>query len=161
MKNLKKFNESLESLEKVTIYYGCFNGGDGSVSVSWYLDRETAEEAETSQEEGFGDSCVGSAETFIGSNIHKEAVKNQSEFENDPDRKIVKEMGQMTDPHEMKNWLDNYFIEFDKMYKLGRQERHDRKRHEKEKLKKIITKMGNPSDSNRYYWTSVIREYKV
>ncbi len=48
MKHLKKINESDGGLQKVVVYYGCFNGGDGSVHLRWYLDQETASNEEES-----------------------------------------------------------------------------------------------------------------
>jgi hypothetical protein len=63
-------------LEKVDVYYACMNGGDGSVSVRWYLTYEEAVSAEENQSEGWGEPCDGHAETFVGSNIHKLAKRN-------------------------------------------------------------------------------------
>jgi hypothetical protein len=63
-------------LEKVDVYYACMNGGDGSVSVRWYLTWEEAVEAEENQSEGWGEPCDGHAETFVGSNIYKLAKRN-------------------------------------------------------------------------------------
>lgn len=63
-------------LEKVDVYYACMNNGDGSVSLEWFLTEEEADSAEYGQDEGWGESCVRSVETFIGSNIHKEAKRN-------------------------------------------------------------------------------------
>lgn len=66
-------------LKKVTIYYACLNGGDGSVSVRWYLTPERAELEEENQDEGWGEDCTGSAETFEGSDIHLKAIENEEE----------------------------------------------------------------------------------
>lgn len=63
-------------MEKVVVYYACMNGGDGSVSLEWYLTEDEAEYAEYGQDQGWGESCVGSVETFIGSDIHREAKRN-------------------------------------------------------------------------------------
>ena len=81
MKHINKFNEEFNPeaehfLQKVVVYYGCFGGGDGSVHLKWYLDADTASNEEESQDEGWGEDCTGSVETFIGSDIHKEAVEN-------------------------------------------------------------------------------------
>ena len=64
-------------LEKVVVYYACMNGGDGSVSLEWYLTDEEAEAAEDNQDEGWGEHCNGSVETFIGSDIYKRAKNNK------------------------------------------------------------------------------------
>lgn len=63
-------------MEKVLIYYGIFNSGDGSVHLKWFLSREEAIKAEENQNEGWGEDCTGSVETFEGSDIHRRAIKN-------------------------------------------------------------------------------------
>lgn len=63
-------------MEEVKVWYACFNTGDGEVRLQWYLTEKEAEVAEDSQDEGWGGSCVRSVETFIGSDIHREAVEN-------------------------------------------------------------------------------------
>lgn len=68
-------SSKLEMLEKVTIYFACMNGGDGSVSVQWFTTAEAANKAEEDQDEGWGEPCTGSVETFRGSDIHKSALK--------------------------------------------------------------------------------------
>jgi len=73
MKHLTKFNESVDNLEKVEVYYACMNNGDGSVSLEWFLTEDKANEEERGQDEGWGETCTGRVETFIGSNIHKRA----------------------------------------------------------------------------------------
>lgn len=35
---------------KVDVFGACFNGGDGSVSIRWYLSEEKADEAEEAQD---------------------------------------------------------------------------------------------------------------
>lgn len=64
------------TLEKVEVYYACMNNGDGSVSLEWYLTDEEAEAAEDNQDEGWGEHCNGSVETFVGSDIHRKAKRN-------------------------------------------------------------------------------------
>lgn len=63
-------------MEKIVIYYSPVNGGDGSVGLRWFLTIEEAEYDQVNQYEGWGEDCSGSVETFIGSDIHTEAVKN-------------------------------------------------------------------------------------
>lgn len=53
-------------LKKVTIYGNCIDGGDGSCYMGWFLNADEAAEANLNCE------CE-SVETYIGSNIHKEA----------------------------------------------------------------------------------------
>jgi hypothetical protein len=64
-------------MKKIVIYYACFNGGDGSVHLRWYLDGNKASDEEENQNEGWGEDCTGSVETFEGSDIHLEAIKNE------------------------------------------------------------------------------------
>lgn len=65
-------------MKKVDVYGACMNGGDGSVHIEWFLDSNQAEKEEEEQTEGWGEPCNFHIETFIGSNIHKEAVNNQN-----------------------------------------------------------------------------------
>lgn len=65
-----------EELEKTVVHFACIDGGDGSVSVQWYRTGEEAEKAEEEQDEGWGEPCTGSVETYKGSDIHKKAIKN-------------------------------------------------------------------------------------
>lgn len=63
-------------MKKITLYYAFFNGGDGSVSIDWYLTAEQASKEEEEQDEGWGEDCTSSVETFENSDIHLEAMKN-------------------------------------------------------------------------------------
>lgn len=69
-------------MEKVIVYYAMLNAGDGSAYLQWYLTEEEAQTVEEEQDEGWGEGCDGSVETFIGSDIHKEAVQNSAQFPN-------------------------------------------------------------------------------
>ena len=66
-------------MEKVTIWYSPRNGGDGSVGLSWFLTAEEAEYDQENQYEGWGEDCSGSVETFVGSDIHRKALKNSKD----------------------------------------------------------------------------------
>lgn len=61
--------------EKVVVWYGGKNCCDGSTRLFWFLLEESAEQFD---ENGDGCECVGSVETFVGSDIHLEAIKNES-----------------------------------------------------------------------------------
>jgi len=63
-------------MKKVTVWHGGKNNGDGSTALYWFL---TEAEAEVFDEIGEGSECVGSVETFVGSDIHLEAVENATE----------------------------------------------------------------------------------
>jgi hypothetical protein len=62
-------------MEKTKVWYSPTNGGDGSVFLRWFLTEKEAREDQDNQDEGWGEDCSGSVETFIGSDIHKEATK--------------------------------------------------------------------------------------
>ena len=111
MKYIKRMNESNDQMQKVVVYYACFNGGDGSVSLRWYLDGDTASEEEESQSEGWGEDCTGSVETFVGSDIHKQAVRNENMIKNSPERKLIDKMKSASED-ELMDLLDNYFMSF-------------------------------------------------
>lgn len=62
-------------MEKTVVYYSIHNAGDGSSYLRWYLTQEEASADQENQPEGYAEDCSGSVETFIGSDIHKEAIK--------------------------------------------------------------------------------------
>jgi hypothetical protein len=64
-------------MEKVVVWFSIQNGGDGSAYPAWFLTEEEAEQDQEDMYEGWGESCTGSVETFIGSDIHEEAVLNR------------------------------------------------------------------------------------
>jgi len=63
-------------MKKITVYYSIGNGGDGSAYLDWYLTLEEVENDQEEMDEGWGEPCYGSVETYEGSDIHKEAKKN-------------------------------------------------------------------------------------
>jgi len=69
-------------LEKVVVWYSIQNCGDGSAAPYWFLTEEEADKDQEDMDEGWGESCIGSVETFVGSDIHREAVENR-EFESE------------------------------------------------------------------------------
>jgi hypothetical protein len=66
-----------EMLVKVVVWYSIQNGGDGSAYPAWFLTEEKAE-YDQDQEEGWGESCIGSVETFVGSDIYNKALENDN-----------------------------------------------------------------------------------
>jgi len=61
-------------MNKIKVFYACGNGGDGSIYLNWFLTQDEASDWEESQDEGWGEDCTGSVETFEGSDIHIEAL---------------------------------------------------------------------------------------
>ena len=61
----------------VTVWFSIANGGDGSAYPQWFLTEDAAEQDQSDMEEGWGESCTGSVDTYVGSNIHKRAVQNE------------------------------------------------------------------------------------
>lgn len=68
------------SLVKTVVWYSIQNGGDGSAYPAWFLTLEDAEKDQDDADEGWGESCTGSVETFIGSDIHESAVQGSEEI---------------------------------------------------------------------------------
>ena len=56
------------------------DGGDGSAYLRWYLTEKEAYQVEEAQDAGFAEYCGLDAQTYVDSNIHKEAVKNSKEL---------------------------------------------------------------------------------
>jgi len=70
----------MEQLTRITIWFSIANGGDGSAYPRWFLTEEAAEDDQASDDEGWGESCTGSIETFEGSDVHEEAVSGEAEY---------------------------------------------------------------------------------
>ena len=68
-------------LTKVVVWYSIQNGGDGSAYPYWFLTEDHAERDQEDMDEGWGESCTGSVETFEGSDIHKKAIENSKKYE--------------------------------------------------------------------------------
>jgi len=66
----------MELLEKVTIWSSITNGGDGSAYNYFYLTQDEAVKAQEEDEEGWGEECIDEIETYVGSNVHQQAVRN-------------------------------------------------------------------------------------
>jgi len=68
-----------KELKKVTVWYSIQNGGDGSAHPAWFLTEEETEYDQENADEGWGETCNGSVETFEGSDIHERAKENSKE----------------------------------------------------------------------------------
>ena len=66
----------MKALTKTTVWFSIQNGGDGSAYPDWFLTEEEADKDQEEMDEGWGESCIGSVETFKGSDIHKRAIEN-------------------------------------------------------------------------------------
>jgi hypothetical protein len=68
-------------VEPIVVYYSVSNGGDGSAYPQWYLSQEVVEWIQECYEPmydmGWGEPCWGSVETYVGSDVHKSAIKNE------------------------------------------------------------------------------------
>lgn len=67
-----------KELKKVIIWF-CVESSDGYGSVTWFLNEGTAENYNSGLSIQLSDN-IHSAETFIGSDIHKEAEKNEEKY---------------------------------------------------------------------------------
>ncbi len=158
MRHMKKFNENevnFSGYEPTVVYYGFFNGGDGSVFLRWYLDPDMASDEEESQSEGWGEDCTGSVETFVGSDIHKDAVKNDLKIKNDPSRAIIEEMSNITDVQEIEDWVDKYVESSYDKNKDGVNQIRNKRIESKYNLSRLIDKIKSPSVKGN--WRTVIR----
>lgn len=64
-------------LEPCTLYYSVQNGGDGSAYPRFFLTNEACEyDQET---EGWGETCTGSVESYVGSSTWNNARDNENE----------------------------------------------------------------------------------
>ena len=69
-------------MEKIDIWFLIVDCGDGSAYLEWYLTESDTEKADQKQidecEHNFAELCNGRVETFVGSNIHKDAIENST-----------------------------------------------------------------------------------
>ena len=63
-------------LKKTTVWFSVRNGGDGSAYPVWFLTRPDADKDQENMCEGWGESCIGSVQTYEGADIHTEAKNN-------------------------------------------------------------------------------------
>lgn len=70
-------------LKKITVWYSVHNCGDGSAWPFWFLTEQDAQLDQDNMIEGWGESCIGSVETFVSSDIHKEAENSSATLERD------------------------------------------------------------------------------
>jgi hypothetical protein len=63
----------------ITLWYSIRNHGDGSAYPHWFGSEATADKDQDLQEEGWGESCIGSIQSFEGSDEHKQALENDAE----------------------------------------------------------------------------------
>jgi hypothetical protein len=63
-------------MKKIVVWFSVQNGGDGSAYPRWYLTEEETEYDQENMYEGWGETCNGSVETFVGADIHLRAIKN-------------------------------------------------------------------------------------
>lgn len=61
----------------ITLYYSVRNHGDGSAYPHWFLTQEGAQADQDLQDEGWGESCTGSLESYERSTTHIEAIDNE------------------------------------------------------------------------------------
>ena len=70
-------------LEKCIVWFSIQNGGDGSAYNKWFLSSEEAEYDQDHMSSGWGECCMGSVETFVGSDIYNEALVNNEDEDNE------------------------------------------------------------------------------
>jgi hypothetical protein len=63
-------------MKEVCIWYGILNSGDGEVFLRWYLSEEEAKKDQERDDGWCGNYNIECIETFEGSGIHKEAIRN-------------------------------------------------------------------------------------
>lgn len=68
-------------MKKTRVWGSFVNGGDGSVSIRWFLKEVHAQRDQDNMDEGWGETCMEMIETYEGSECHKEAVKNSKELD--------------------------------------------------------------------------------
>ncbi len=65
-------------MEKIDLWYVIVNSGDGEAYLRFYLTKKRARQAEDNQREGWGGSCVGSIQSYMGSKEYFYAVENET-----------------------------------------------------------------------------------
>ena len=78
----KTKQKNMKMVEIVEVYFSIQNGGDGSAYPFWFLTYDESEYDQENLYEGWVEPCIGSVETFVGSDIYEEALKNSKDQKN-------------------------------------------------------------------------------
>ena len=62
-------------MQKTKVYYSVQNGLDGVAYLKYFLTQDEADKDQEDMDDGWGESCTGMIETYVGSNVHKEAME--------------------------------------------------------------------------------------
>lgn len=64
-------------LEPRVVWFSIQNGGDGSAYPAWFLTEAEAKKDQEDMYEGWGELCIGSVETFKGSDIWRSGLSKR------------------------------------------------------------------------------------
>ncbi len=74
----------IKRVKKVKVWGLLVSAGDGSAYVQWYLTEKDTKKADEKEDKDcgpvFSEICNEMAETYEGSNIHREAVENSKDL---------------------------------------------------------------------------------
>lgn len=80
-------------MEKKVVWYSIHNDGAGAAFLEWFMYKEDAEYDQDNLDEGWGEPCIGSVETFEHSDIWGKAFMNSSkQLQNREDEEFLEEM---------------------------------------------------------------------
>ena len=63
-------------MNKIDVWCSLENDGCGAAFPMWFLTQSEADLYQENLDEGWGEPCIERVETFVGSNVHREAVEN-------------------------------------------------------------------------------------
>ena len=69
-----KLFENFENMEKINVWFVVTPHEDNRPSINWFLSKEEARNS--INENDAGEPIIGKVETFVGSNVHKEAKES-------------------------------------------------------------------------------------
>ena len=63
-------------MKTLKIWYSIQNGGDGSAYLSYFPTEAEAQDDQDNMDEGWGETCMGSVDTYEGSDTHNEMLRD-------------------------------------------------------------------------------------
>jgi len=79
-------------MTKIQVWLNVFGNADGGVQINWFLTEVDAHIDNRNSEDndyGLPDDSIEMIETYVDSNIHKEAIKNSLELSREYEEEIL------------------------------------------------------------------------
>ncbi len=69
-----------QDIKTIKIWYSIQNGGDGSAYLGYFFNEFAAQHDQDDMDQPWGETCIGSIDTYEGSDTHKEMINEMSDL---------------------------------------------------------------------------------